>query len=339
MDNVKLFCPNCGTENAMSADFCKNCGANLANVKEQVQAAEAQKTKVRQQALYHQAVEMADKGNARQAAMLFSQLGDYEDAQEKAVANQAIADEQEKQNQEAQRKQLYDDAMNAFTHGDLQRAGTEFTQLGNYQDAAQKLQLVQNAVAQNQQLAQAQNYEQAYQTALTRANQAQRSADLRSALVDLNNFAGYKDAREQMRQLQAKLPGMQAAEQVKKAANGKRTKQIAIIAGIVVVILAIIGGTVVYQNHTASALKTQVAAQRTSNAKSFKKLPNTTQQDLRDMVATYHGNVNDYTYSVKEKTANYTIVGYKFVGPDHSKDVLPTSGTRTYNQTAITETN
>ncbi|MTV83209.1 zinc-ribbon domain-containing protein [Secundilactobacillus folii] len=38
MNNAKLFCPNCGAENAMSAKFCKNCGADLTSAKAQVQA-------------------------------------------------------------------------------------------------------------------------------------------------------------------------------------------------------------------------------------------------------------------------------------------------------------
>lgn len=335
MDNAKLFCPNCGTENPMSAAFCKNCGTDLAAAKAQVQADIEKKTKANQQAIYRQAVEMADKGNARQAAILFSQLGAYEDAAEKAVANKALADAQDKENFEAQRKQQYDSAMSAFTQGDLNSAATLFSQLGDYQDAKQKLGLVENAIAQNQQQAQAQNYEQAYRATLARANQASRSVDLRNAINDLAQFGDYQDARQQSVNLQAKLPAMLAAEQAQRATNGKRNKRIAIIAGVVVVILAIVGGVYAYQAHTASALKTQVASQRKSNTKSFKSLPNTTQQDVRDMVATYHGNVHDYTYSLKQKTANYNIVSYKFVGPDHSKDVLPKSGTRTYNQTAI----
>ncbi|WP_203651684.1 zinc ribbon domain-containing protein [Secundilactobacillus yichangensis] len=336
MENTKLFCPNCGTENPMSAAFCKNCGADLTAAKAQVQATIEAKTKANQQAIYRQAVEMADKGNARQAAILFEQLGDYQDAHEKAVANRTLADAQDQQRLAAQQQQQYNAAMSAFNQGDLSNAANLFAQLGDYQDAQQKLGLVQNAMAQDQKQAQAQNYEQAYRAVLARANQANRSVDLLNALNELAQFGDYKDARQQSATLQAKLPAMQAAEQAKKVSHGKRNKRIAIIAGIVVVLLVIIGGGYAYHAHTVNALQTQVTAQRNSNTKSFNSLPNTTQQDIRDMVATYHGNVHDYTYSLKQKTANYNIVSYQFVGPDHSKDVLPSSGTRTYNQTAIT---
>lgn len=336
MENAKLFCPNCGTENPMSAAFCQNCGADLTQAKAQVQARVEAQTKANQEAIYRQAVELADKGNARQAATLFEQLGDYQDAQEKAVANQTLAAAQEKKQLEAQQQQLYDNAMSAFTQGDLTNAANMFAQLGNYQDAQDKLGLVQKALADSQKRVQAQNYEQAYQATLARANQANRSVDVQIALNDLAQFGDYKDARQQSAALQAKLPAILAAEKAEKASASKRTKRIAIIAGIVVVILVIIGGGYAYHAHAVSTLKTQVAAQRGSNARSFNALPNTTQNDIRDMVATYHGNVNDYTYSLKQKTTNYNIVSYRFVGPDHSKDVLPTSGTRTYNQTAIT---
>ncbi|MTV83210.1 hypothetical protein [Secundilactobacillus folii] len=278
---------------------------------------------------------MADKGNARQAAILFEQLGDYQDAHEKAVANRELADAQDRENLKAQQAQQYNNAMAAFGKGDLNTAGNLFAQLGDYQDAKQKLALVQNAVAQSQQQAQAQNYERAYQTTLARANHAQRSADLRLALNDLAQFGDYKDAKQQLADLQTKLPGLLANEQSQKRARSRRNKRIAIIAGIVVVLLVVIGGGFAYHAHTVSALNKQVTVQRQANASSFNKLPSNTQQDIKDMLATYHGNVNDYTYTLKQKTANYNIVTYKFVGPDHSKDILPTSGTRTYNQTAI----
>lgn len=335
MENMKLFCPNCGAENDRQSTFCENCGADLTTAKEQVEAAEAERNKANQPVIYQHATELAEKGDFRNAAALFAKLGDYEDSREKAVANQALVDVQNQREQAAQQQQAYEAAMTAFTEGDLVRAQAGFAQLGDYEDAQQKLGLVQKALTQQQQQIQAQNQEQAYQAALDQAHGAQQSGALQNALNVLSQFSGYKDADDQVVMFAKRLAEMQAAEQAQWQAHRKQVKRIGAIVGAVVILLVIGGGWFAYHAHTVSALKIQVTQQRQSNAKSFRSLPNTTQQDIRDMVTTYHGNANDYTYSLKQKTANYNIVTYQFVGPDPSKDVLPKSGTRTYNQTAI----
>lgn len=335
MQTPKLFCPNCGFENPMTAQFCRNCGHNLSQVKAEMVAAQRAKTEANQQAIYQQANQMAAEGRVKEAATLFAELGDFKDAQQKAVANQVLADAQDKKDLADQQKQQYEAAMNAFTSGDLSQAATTFTQLGQYQDAPEKLKLVQNALSQRQQQQQAQDYAQAYQAALSQAKNATTATALRVALTDLTRFTGYQDADQQRAAFEAKMPSLMAAEEAQHATRSKRNRRIGIISGFILVLLIAIGGFAAYHSHTVSQLNSQVAAQRTSNEKSFNKLPNTTQQDLRDMVATYHGNVNDYTYNLKQQTTDYAIVNYQFVGPDHSKDVLPSSGTRTYNQTAI----
>lgn len=339
-DSQFVFCPNCGTQNDASSTFCQNCGADLKSKQAPVQKKApltAEQQLIKQEAIYQHASELADKGNVKAATSLFTKLGDYKDAPEKAVANQALVEIQEQEAQELQQQGQYKNALAAFKQGNLSQAAATFSQLGDYQDSQNKLKLVQDALTKQQQQIQEQNQERAYQNVLNSAQQANNSSELEAAVDALGQFAGYKDADEQQASLSAKLPEMQAAEHAARLAHSAHVKKVIASVSAVLVVVAIFGGVFIYHSHTVNALNAQITQQRRSNAKSFATLPNTTQQDIRDMVATYHGNPSDYTYELKQKTANYNVVSYRFVGPDNSKDVLPHSGTRTYNQTAITK--
>ncbi len=334
MDNQTIHCPNCGTVNPITAKFCGNCGQDLTEAI--AQASDPNK------AAYQAAMAALVGGKLEAAVQGFRALGGYADAPDQLEKAMARLNAQE----EAHRASTYETASEAFGQGNLAQAASLFEQLGAYKDAADKLKLVRKAQATELQQAQqasaeqntqqaAEEYENAYHSAIQNADAAQTTADLQQYIDYLGNFTAYRDGAQQLAKFQQKYAALAAAEQQKQAANAKTGKIIAIIAAIVIVLGG--GGWFAYSQHQSAQanLAKQVTAQRQTNAKSFNQLDSDARSNIKTMFATYHANPNDYTYKVKASTDDYQLVGYTFRGPDKTKDILPASGTRIYGQVAL----
>lgn len=344
MDNQTIHCPNCGAVNTLTAKFCGNCGFDLTAVIAQAKAdmAPAQPAVDPNKTAYQEAMANLEGGKLELAVQGFRALGGYADAPDQLEKAMARLNEQEA----ARRKANYAAATDAFAQGNLNEAARLFEQLGGYEDADAKLKLVRKAQTAEVQAAQqasaeqsarlaAQEYDNNYHQALRSAEQAQTTTELKRYIDYLQQFASYQDGAEQLAKLNQRYTQLAGQEQIKKAANAKTGRLIAIIAAIVIVIGA--GGWFAYSHHqsAADALQKQVVAQRDTNAKSYNKLDSKTRSNIKTMFATYHANPKDYTYKVKSTTADYTVIAYSFRGPDKTKDILPSTGTRVYGQVAL----
>lgn len=238
------------------------------------------------------------------------------------------------QKETASPEDRYQAALQAFSDGKLDQAEELFSKLDSYQDAPAKLKLVQKA----KQTTALQRKDAHYRQTLAQAQGATTTATLRSYLTELERLAGGQndsDRQAQVQALQTKYQQMVAAEKERQ----KRQQHQAKIVGIIVLIVLTLslGGYFLYQHQqTAQAdLHDRVSSQRADNAASFKHLDRKTRASLATMMQTYHANKYDYIYTVKQKTADYTVIAYRFLGPDDHKDVLPKKGMRVYQGVAL----
>lgn len=337
MNTQEIYCPNCGTVNPITAKFCGNCGQDLTDAIAEVKAAADP-----QKQAYQQATADLAGGHLAAAVQGFRSLGGYADSPaqlEKAMARLSAQEA-------AHRTATYQKASVLFGQGELAQAAALFSQISGFQDADEKLALVQKAQAQQaaEQQAQAaqaqaqqnqQAYDQNYRDALQKASQATTTGTLKPYIDYLEQYRDYQDGAAQLNALKQRLAEMAAAEQV----NGAKRKRQGMIVGIILAVLVVVigGGWFAYNQHqnAQADLQKQVAAQRTTNAKSFDQLDSKTKKNIKTMAATYHANVHDYTYKVKGETDDYQLIGFAFHGPDKTKDVMSATGTRLYGSVAL----
>lgn len=313
-----IFCPECGHKNPISNGFCESCGTKLEGV---VTPVDPQKT------AYEKALQDIQAGNYEMAITSLKMLGDYEDATSQIERAQELLAVQVEQQQVAD----YDKAMVAFSEGDLATAENLFTRLGDYRDSATKLPLITEAKQQQQK----REYDEAYQSGVAAAETATNTSELQQALQYLEQFGDYKDTQNLLQGYQGKQQQFYASEVAQKAVVQNKNKKIMIIVGVLAVIVLGIGWAVHSQQQSAKQLSEKVEQQRSANHSSFDKLDSTVQKEMKAVANTYNANVNDYTYKVTGKTADYEIISYAFKGPDKTKDVLPAKGTRNYKNIAF----
>ena len=320
MNEETIYCPNCGTANPSDAMFCSNCGTNLEGVLED-----------QHQASYEQALKLRDEQKYADSENLFASLGGFKDAATQAATSHALAE----QKAAGARDAMYTQAQDAFANGDLTQAQTLFGRLGGYKDAADKLQLVNGALAQQQKEDAARKQEHDYQQAIAAARQQTTAAGVKRYIDYFNQFGAKPGNAQLVTELNQRYLDLSQQEDVHKAASAKKRN---IILGILAAIIIIAGGSwffVKQQQSAAADLQQKVSQQRVQNDLSFSKLDSDSQKDIKTMFATYHANPDDYIYSVKHKTGDYTVITYEFRGPDKTKDILPAKGTRVYGETAL----
>lgn len=231
-------------------------------------------------------------------------------------------------------KARYQQALRDFSNGQLDQAERLFTALGAYQEAPQKLKLVQKA----KQTAILQQQAAHYQQILAKAKAATTSDALQPYLEELQQLAADQDDSDRQAQLQILQNQYQQLLATEKEQHHRQQHQAKIIGIVVLIVFALsLGGYFWYQHQqTAKAdLHDRVTSQRADNAASFKHLDHKTQVSVATMMQTYHANKHDYLYTVKQKTADYTVIAYRFLGPDDRQDVLPKEGMRVYQGVAL----
>jgi hypothetical protein len=320
MNTETIYCPNCGTANPSDALFCSNCGTNLEGVLDD-----------QHQASYDQALKLRDEQKYADSERLFTSLGGFKDAATQAATSHALADQQAA----SARDNMYAQAQESFANGELGNAQNLFGRLGNYKDAADKLRLVNGALAQQQKEDAAQKQERDYQQAIIDARQQTTAAGLKRYIDYFAQFGTKAGNAQLLTELNQRYLELSQQEDLHKAASAKKRN---IILGIVAVTVLIAGGSwffVKQQQSAAANLQQKVSQQRVQNDRSFSKLDADSRKDIKTMFATYHANPDDYIYNVKRKTGDYTVITYEFRGPDKTKDILPAKGTRVYDETAL----
>ncbi|MCP8856438.1 hypothetical protein K9848_09575 [Latilactobacillus sakei] len=317
MSEESIFCPECGTRNPITNGFCESCGTKL----------EGAKPLDPKQVAYDKAITDFSEGRFEAAITAFKLLDDYQDSREKIT----LVEKAQAEFQAQQQTNDYDQAIASFGQGDLETAEMLFTRLGDYRDAPQKLQLIQEAKAQQHE----QDYDAAYQSGIAAAEAAETVIDLQQAMQYLEQFGSYKETQIKLREYQNKQQILQANEAAQNQVTQKKNKMIMSVVAVIVLIAAGAGWYVYSQQQAANQLAEKVTEQRASNVKSLDKLDSKTQKNLRTIAKTYNANAEDYTYKVMGQTDDYLLVGYNFKGPDKTKDMLPTSGTHNYKELAF----
>lgn len=356
MAQDKIFCPNCGKPNEISNSFCEYCGQDLRAYQAQIVSDDSAP---KLQDLTDQKAELEHQAELDCQTERNDELQQKETKRQVELQKQAEAKEQE--TAEVQRQNAYTEAMNLFSGGQLEAAAKIFFQLGNYREAPEKLAMIQkilsNQVKSKSQGVTAEDVEsrsakhsthgkrtnaipsgttqvrdmemqRAYESGIAGAEKANTPEELHRAIVYLQQLGNYQDLPIRLKDYQDRYEMMVINQQkIRTQGRNKLKKILLAVAGFVVVTGAGFGWWYVNQQN-AKELASAVTKQRAENSESYKNLPGDVQEQLKTLLVNYQGNVKDYTYQITGTTSDYTMVSYTFKGPDKSKDVLPTEGTR-----------
>ncbi|WP_297075511.1 zinc-ribbon domain-containing protein [uncultured Enterococcus sp.] len=271
---------------------------------------------------YEQALD-AYKSNRLEAALtLFESLGNYRDASEYATLLRS-------QLQTVHIEKQYAQALQAIATKNYPVARRLLLELNGYKDSAQLLQQVEMEMATKQES----EYRDALDSAILASQQATTVAEIEQVLEYLEDIKAPQEDRVFILNRYQELLDLENQTRSKKS---KKTKTIVSWVAFVAIILVTVGSFSYYKISEANTLNTAVENARATNSKKFPEMTKETKALLTTMIDSYEGNIDDYTYEVVSQGGAYTIIKYTFNSPDMSKDVLPSSGTRTYKELAIT---
>ncbi len=295
-----------------------------------------QKELAQKEAAYLSAVAVLQKQRVsdteiKNAISILSSILDYKDAKAKTSELEKMLEkwyEAKKAADEAARKKQYDTAVSYIASGQYDEAVRIFTALGDYSDSKAQIKKALDAKEMARK-------EQLYASAiLVLSSEKIGERELKNAIAALESISDYKDSKEKIKDIEARLEkwyedkkAAEEAERIRKEKARKKAKKIAILSGVAVCIIAIIvsgivfittpydiiydldGGTIEAENESSYTLLTKDITLNAPAREGYTFVGWTgTDIDTPTMSVTIaKGSLGDRSYTANWKANNYTL--------------------------------
>ena len=275
---------------------------------------------------YSQATELFATGNLDAALVIFKQLGNYKDAQDKVTLIEKIQLEELVSKQEG----LYEQAIQLVNEGQLAQAKEIFFRISTYRDSNDKLRIVTQMLAELNE----KNKETLVNEMRAIANETQEVDEIGKAIGILQANGVSEE------QLDTVISRYNALEELENK-NKKDNRHYIISLGLSILMVLIIGGGIYgLENHRLSQeteATEKIEKERRANSKPLEDIDKKVASTTKKFVNEYEGNVKDYQFDEVSAIDDKPLISYTFIGEDEALDVLPKNGSRILDDVVFTE--